>query len=170
MKFHMERCDHTGLVTFRGSITQRELMVVERTLSPVERAICEGLEGKPAADHLLALELLFRRHAELTSGDGSATRQRCDHTLGRSEPGGITRCQACGEISHRTEHRPCGDCKHCVDVLTGHICNHHLSAIGPSNRAGYSVAKGTCWQPRDSTTRQAPSALPSPAATEHPDS
>jgi hypothetical protein len=75
MYFHMERWDNAGLVTFIGSISAAELRAVMLTLAPVERAICEGLDGKPAADHLLALELLFRRHAELTSGDGSATRR-----------------------------------------------------------------------------------------------
>jgi hypothetical protein len=75
----------------------------------------------------------------------------CNHTIGISESGGITRCQACGEVSHRTETRPCGGCAHCVPVVNGHICNRHLSAISPSHLAGYGVEQGTCWEPRSST-------------------
>lgn len=65
MRFDMQRDDITGGISFRGSIEAVDL--VKLKLDRLDRALLDdvGSDGKATpADYLLALEMLFRRHAE----------------------------------------------------------------------------------------------------------
>lgn len=61
MNFSIQHNDLTGTITFNGSVTLRE--IVQLDLDRLELAqISEP--AKAPADHLLDLEMIFRRHAE----------------------------------------------------------------------------------------------------------
>lgn len=78
MHFEIVRCDHSRTVEFRGRITLREIEALK--LDHLDRAVIDGLSDRsPPEDFLLALELIFRRHAESLAGkslDSATTPQR----------------------------------------------------------------------------------------------
>ena len=61
MEFVCERDEVNGVIRFKGSLTMHE--VADLNLAPIERA-CLASPSMRAADMLLDLELIFRRHAE----------------------------------------------------------------------------------------------------------
>jgi hypothetical protein len=67
MKFVVNRllADYPGKLTFSGEVTDDDL--AELRLTDFDQALIRDVEGDPtahAADFLLVLEMLFRRHKE----------------------------------------------------------------------------------------------------------
>ena len=61
MKFNIEKNDKTGEVRFSGSFSQAEFASLD--LCSWDRRVIGGAFSTPS-DALLALELIYRRHAE----------------------------------------------------------------------------------------------------------
>jgi hypothetical protein len=65
MKFELERLAENGSLIFHGRVSKKDM--TELTLDRLDRALLDdvGSDTKAtAADYLLVLEMLFRRHHE----------------------------------------------------------------------------------------------------------
>lgn len=63
MKFEMEKHEATGEIRFSGSFNVRDLASLR--FDPLDRALLgETLDGRPASDYLLALEVIYRKHEQ----------------------------------------------------------------------------------------------------------
>ncbi len=72
MKFEMVRDSMTSNITFRGEVSASDLAFLR--LDRLDRALLDdiGSDSKAtAADYLLALEMIFRRHAEQNSSSNT---------------------------------------------------------------------------------------------------
>lgn len=78
MHFEMIRHEDSNTVEFRGRFNLRDIEALR--LDRLDRAVIEGVSAaSPPEDCLLALELIFRRHAESLAGkslDSATTPQR----------------------------------------------------------------------------------------------